>query len=258
MSPPVSAVWSRQPPAGIEKTLRTLLDSACRRHKRLRVFFRADDIARVDQGFQRLMHLFQENSTPLCLAVVPGWLREDDWRDMRRFNPESGLWCWHQHGFRHENHERQGKKSEFGPSRERRDIRHDLALGRTMLAEMMGDLFFPAFTPPWNRCGDAALELLEELGFLALSRSLHARPSYDGRLPEFAVNVDLHTRREADWREGWDLLLQEFSEAAVSGRIGVMLHHERMNEQAFLFLAMLLPLLREHENISCATFRELL
>lgn len=253
----VSAVWSRGLPPGIQDQLGQILDRAGRQNRRLQVFFRADDIARVEERFHRLMRLFLSHRMPLCLAVVPEWLADEDWRDMQQFAPQSQLWCWHQHGWNHANHERQGKKSEFGPARTREDIRRDLARGKEHLSTILGGLFHPVFTPPWNRCSLTTLELLEELGFLAVSRSLRAKPPYSGRLPDLAVNVDLHTRKEGGWRQGWDKLLLELAEAACSGCLGIMLHHQRMNDTAFDFLSLLLPLLKERPGITCGTFREL-
>lgn len=257
MADDIAAVWSRNHPPGVQEQLRTILDQAVRLNNRLQIFFRADDIARVDKGFRRLMRLFQDHRMPLCLAVVPEWLTGDNWRDMQQFDPQDPLWCWHQHGWNHTNHERQGKKSEFGPARNREDIRRDLANGKKHLSALLGDLFHPVFTPPWNRCSSATLELLEELDFLAVSRSLHAKPPYSGRLPDFAVNVDLHTRKETDWRQGWDRLLLELTEAVHSGCMGIMVHHRCMNDTAFEFLSLLLPLLREQQDFICGTFREL-
>ena len=77
-----------------------------------------------------------------------------------------------------------------------------------------------------------------ELGFTAVSRSAGADkkvPLPEG-LPDVPVNVDLHTRTEPDPIEGLDRLVREFADAAAAGRIGVMLHHQRMNDAAFDFL----------------------
>jgi hypothetical protein len=223
----------------------------------LQIFFRADDIAIVDEPFSRLMHIFLSHEMPLCLAVVPDWLDKSCWKTMQKFRPESRLWCWHQHGRSHSNHEKQGKKCEFGDSRSREAISKDLAEGREILVQSMGNLFYPAFTPPWNRCGLTALNLLRELDFKAISRSKGAKPATEGILPDIAVNVDLHTRRENDFAQGWRNLVAEFADAAGSGRMGIMLHHQRMNDAAFAFLDVLLSELHSYQNISCTTFKEL-
>jgi hypothetical protein len=142
------------------------------------------------------MRLFLAHRMPLCLAVVPEWLDRSAWAKMQEYGPANPLWCWHQHGWNHTNHEPEGKKCEFGESRDRAAIQTDLRKGSEHLGRLLGDLFLPVFTPPWNRCSRATLEILAELGFLAVSRFNNARPPAAGILPELAVNVDLHTRRE--------------------------------------------------------------
>jgi hypothetical protein len=52
--------------------------------------------------------------------------------------------------------------------------------------------------------------------------------------------VDLHTRKETSPKSGWENLLEELSLALGSGRVGIMLHHQRMNDAAFRFLELLL------------------
>jgi hypothetical protein len=173
-------------------------------------------------------------------------------------SPASSLWCWHQHGWNHSNHEAGGRKCEFGPSRDSGAIQQDLARGRRRLADLMGELFLPVFTPPWNRCSQATLDALLEQGFHAVSRSASANPVAPPGLPDLAVNVDLHTRRENNAPRGWSAVLQEISRAAAGGRIGFMIHHQRMNDSAFAFLELLLDELRTYPAIRCVTFRDIL
>lgn len=253
----ISVIWSRKPDSGILEAVSNIIEQARQQQGGVRVFFRADDIGRVDDRFCRLMQIFQEKNVPLCLAIVPQWMNTMEWRQMQQFTPAAPLWCWHQHGWSHVNHEPAGKKSEFGPSRTREQIRNDLSTGRSRLETILGGLFLPVFTPPWNRCSVETLELLEELKFQAVSRSKNAKPPYSGSIRDLAVNVDLHTRRETDFQQGWQNLLAELKTAAQSGTIGVMLHHQLMNDAAYQFLSNLIGQFNRHRNIACCTFREL-
>ncbi|NOX26038.1 MAG: polysaccharide deacetylase family protein [Deltaproteobacteria bacterium] len=259
MTTTISSLWSGDPPAELSRQLHDLLSTAIDRSRPTQVFFRADDIGGpVDEPFSRLMRVFASHHMPLCLAVVPAWLNQERWREMQRFEPESPGWCWHQHGWQHKNHEAQGKKSEFGDSRTRETIAADLHQGRDRLAEILGPLFVPVFTPPWNRCGETTLQALSELGYAAISRAQGAKPASPANLPDLDVNIDLHTRREQDPRQGWANLLSEFREAARYGRMGIMIHHQRMNNTAFAFLDLLLPLLKAHQAVSCCNFKTIL
>lgn len=258
MSGHISTIRQTEPPADLEQQLPAILDRNAAHSQPIDVFFRADDIAIVDDAFVMLMQLFQKHNAPLCLAVVPDWINRQRWQDMEQFTPGSRLWCWHQHGYSHKNHEPSGKKGEFGDNRKPEEIRHDLETGKNRLAKLLGPVFYPVFTPPWNRCNAVTLELLQSLEFKAVSRSRGSKPDAAGGLPDLFVNVDLHTRKEDDFRLGWKNLMREFTLAAKSGRMGVMIHHQRMNHASFLFLDMLLKILKEHAGVTTCTFRELL
>lgn len=210
---------------------------------RIAAFFRADDIGVPDDKLARLMAIFQRHNAPLALSVVPEWLTPENWTAIREMGAASpDLWCWHQHGLAHVNHEFEGKRQEFGPSRSRAEIRADIEKGRERLLSIMGEAFFPAFTPPWNRCGQWALDALSSLGFLAVSRFQGATPPPPAGLAEVSVNLDPHTRKDASAVKGWQSLSFELTEALASGVCGVMIHHHRMNDAAFDFMEMLLDI----------------
>jgi hypothetical protein len=108
----------------------------------------------------------------------------------------------------------------------------------------MGKIFVPVFTPPWNRCDQETLTALQGLGYQALSRSVGVQPAAPAALPEYPVSVDLHTRKEKDPHQGWQNLLEELRENLAVGFCGVMIHHQRMNYAAYIFLDLLLDKLK--------------
>ncbi len=218
----------------------------------VRFFFRADDIGIPGKNFSCLTKMFYHYRTPLNLAVVPSWMTLERWeafQPMDRQSPE--LWCWHQHGWRHLNHEVQGKKQEFGPARSDEQIVQDILSGRDKLSQILRDRFTPVFTPPWNRCDARTLSVLKYHGYQGISRHWRSLPSSSEELPDFPVRVDLHTRREAAPEAGWKALRKEFAVSAASGVCGVMIHHQRMNAAAFTFLELLLHTLRNTEHVQC-------
>ena len=223
------------------------------------VFFRADDVAAPGPNLVRLMDLFTRHRTPLCLAVVPTWLTRTRWQHLKRLGKKSpSLWCWHQHGWRHVNHEPEGKKQEFGPSRSSLQIRDDLLRGRYRLQTLMGESFSPVFTPPWNRCDQDTLDLLKELNYQAVSRSQRQGPPSPVGLPDFAVGVDLHTRKEDDPLLGWEGLFSELGSRLSQSPCGIMIHHQRMNEAAFVFLDRLIQALIKPRRLHLVHFADLL
>lgn len=209
------------------------------------IFFRADDIAIPSTPCKTMMQIFAEQNTPLGLAVVPAWSSPSHVATLLSVAPEKNeLWCWHQHGWAHENNAKQGRKCEFGSDRTSAECADELQQGYSTLHSLFGDQFCPLFTPPWNRISDANIELLKQTGFKAISRSASAPPQTI--LPDIPVNVDLHTRNELTAASGWKNLLDELREGIASGRCGVMLHHDRMNTAAADFLQLLLIILKSY------------
>ncbi len=219
------------------------------------VFFRADDIGVPSQQFFEMISLFIKHDMPLCLAVVPTWLTERRWHRLKEAAAGTRL-CWHQHGWRHANHEHSGKKQEFGDSRPAEDLRRDLLRGRERLSQLIGSEFFPLFTPPWNRCGKKTLTLLQEFHFRGISRSSGATPSATD-LPDFQVNVDLHTGKEREPELSLHLLLLQLSHSMTYGTSGIMLHHQRMNNHALLFLDQLLQTIRNFKSLQSLRFQDM-
>jgi hypothetical protein len=261
MQSDISPIWRYLPPDLIDRTQRCIEIASERlgNDSSGRIFFRADDVAAPGKKLAKLMDIFQHRRVPLCLAVVPAWLTGSRWQYLKDLGAEdSWLWCWHQHGWRHANHEIDRKKQEFGASRNRSDIKRDLLLGKRRLEDLMGATFYPVFTPPWNRCSLTTLSLLQELGYVAVSRSCGDRPETPAKLPDFCVNVDLHTRKERDPAEGWSNLLDELQQAIASDCCGVMIHHQQMNDTAFDFIDILLKALLRHKKLQLIQFRQLM
>jgi peptidoglycan/xylan/chitin deacetylase (PgdA/CDA1 family) len=225
----------------------------------VKLFFRADDIGVPGRQCARLMAIFERHQAPLCLAVVPSWLTRRRWQTLKKLALQAPhLCCWHQHGWRHVNYEQQGKKQEFGPGRSAASLQSDLVKGQQRLHDLLGQVFYPVFTPPWNRCSRETLRLLSTLGYVAISRFENSRPVAPDHLPDLSVNVDLHTRKSNDPHQGWLDLERDFIRALASGLCGVMLHHQRMNTAAFSFLDLLIRECKRHPNIEMVHFRDLM
>jgi hypothetical protein len=260
MSSSVCSIWRGLPSDIIPRT-QQCIDEACARlgtNKPGYIFFRDDDVAAPGRHFTQLRELFFQRRVPLNLAVVPAWLTRERWRSMKNFKRSAvDLWCWHQHGWRHQNHEIIGKKQEFGPYRSDTAIEDDILKGRRRLERLIGENFYPVFTPPWNRCDARTLRFLMLHGYVAVSRSQNPNRSMHKDLPDFCVNVDLHTRKERSAVSGWANLFEELGAAISSGLCGIMIHHNRMNPAAFEFLEVLLEILLTHKDLRLVHFREL-
>lgn len=260
MKPFLSSIW-RQPPSDLAARIETCVrdarapsgnaEPAC-------IYFRADDVAVPGRRFYRMMELFSQYRVPLSLAVVPAWLTQERWDSLQNTGVRSSsLWCWHQHGWRHVNHEKIGKNQEFGSVRLYSELKHDILKGKRRLENILGNHFYPVFTPPWNRCNQKTLALLKECRYLAVSRNCGALPAAPEKLPDLCVDVDLHTRKDKDPVSGWNRLFKGLTKDISTGRCGIMLHHQKMNAAAFDFLEILLKTLKGYRDIRLVNFKDL-
>ena len=260
MQPTIASLWHHLPP-DLDAHIAECIRSGCEKAQGQGVgsiFFRADDVAVPGRQFSRLMHLFSAYGVPLSLAVVPAALTRKRWQYLKGFEKKNpSRWCWHQHGWRHVNHETEGKKQEFGSGRAISEIKRDLVRGKERLEMIMGDHFYPVFTPPWNRCSSATLKVAKELGYAAVSRGRGGKAPSPGGLPDYFVNVDLHTRKEKHPAAAWEKLFAELQQGIASNHCGIMIHHRMMNGAAFDFIEILIKKLVENPVLQPVHFKDL-
>jgi hypothetical protein len=260
MKPNVAAIW-RHLPSDLDARIADCIRAGCEKAEGQGAgcfFFRADDVAVPGRQFSRMMDLFSTYGVALSLAVVPATLTRKRWQYLNGFEKKNpSRWCWHQHGWRHVNHETEGKKQEFGGGRTISEIKRDLVSGKKRLEMLMEDRFYPVFTPPWNRCSRSTLKLINELGYAAVSRSRGSKTQPPRGFPDYYVNVDLHTRKEKGPAAAWEKLFAELQQAIASNYCGIMIHHRVMNDAAFDFIELLLKRLVESHRLQPVHFREL-
>jgi peptidoglycan/xylan/chitin deacetylase (PgdA/CDA1 family) len=196
------------------------------------------------------------------MAVVPAWLSEVRRDQLFQTAPlDEPLWGWHQHGWRHINWQREGKKSEFGEQRPFEKQWRDLYQGKQKMQEIFGEHFVPVFSPPWNRLAPATLRILQELNFQAVSVAgpLPRAVRSCGTMPNFKVQIDLHTRKGKNGAADYDALVEELGTLlARRDPVGIMIHHQRMTRFAFEFMDELLNLLKNRARTRFVGFRDIL
>ncbi len=227
--------------------------------KEVRIFFRDDDIDEDEDTLIRLLDLFLAHGIPLNLAVIPDLLTEATVKRLHMrelWIPESlGLI---QHGWRHINHEQAGRKCEFGISRSLVDKFTDIARGKTRMEEAFGPRFFPAFTPPWNRCTEDTFGLLDELGFVVFSKDQGKELVQGHRFREISTTLDLYRWKGGAMLQPPDIITKTLiSQLWELDQIGILLHHKVMDDTAFTFLDQLLKELRHCPQIRFHTLKTL-
>jgi hypothetical protein len=213
------------------------------------VFFRDDDAGWRDDRLLALLEAFDEHALPLDVAVIPAAVSPAVAVELSaRAGPRLGL---HQHGFAHRNHEPDGRKHEFGPSRTAADQRRDIETGAERLRALLGDAVEPFFSPPWNRCTHVTGRCLAQLGFRVLSREHRAAPLGVPGLREIPVHVDWCRLELTEIASGLAAAI------AKPGPAGVMLHHAVMDAADRARAAELLALVAAHPRARPRLMREL-
>lgn len=224
----------------------------------VRFFFRDDDAGWCGERLRMLLDQFAALAVPLDLAIIPDAMDMPLAVDLvHRAERSAGCLGLHQHGYSHVNHEASGRKCEFGPSRTREQQFEDLERGKQILQEHLGAWFDPIFTPPWNRCTDATVACLKDLGFRALSRDLAAAPLVSATVSEVPVSINWARY----YKDGVDTAAQRLGidlarQATEAGVVGIMLHHEVMDAGERATLAELLELLRQDNRAHCIRMRD--
>lgn len=224
------------------------------------LFFRADDVGAWGQGLRALMKLFEYHNVPLAVAVVPAWLNAKRLEKIaENVDISSPLWTWHQHGWRHVNWSTDGKKAEFCRSRTREQQWTDIMKGKMKLEDLLGRHFVPVFTPPWNRLDLTTLEVLQRLDFkgVSLDGPFPRGAKHSIKLKNFRIALDMHTRKSVQKEFAFDEFMKDLEALFTQkGPVGIMIHHHRMNIQAFEILNLILKLIKEHSKSCCLSIKE--
>lgn len=223
----------------------------------INVFFRDDDVDEDEPTLRQLIEMFQRLQTPINLEIIPARLTDDCVRLLRR--QDRSLFELNQHGWRHVNHETEGRKCEFGPSRSYEEKLTDLANGQARLNEAFGGDWSQVFTPPWNRCTTDTFRALDELGFAALSKDQGNQPVAGYRFREISITLDLYRWKGEPAMKSPEHIVDELvRQVNEPNAVGIMLHHKVMNSAAFGFVGQLIETLRESAAVRFHTFQSLL
>ncbi len=215
------------------------------------LLFRDDDLGWQPKAFSRLLTLFARYDQKINAAAIPSLMSEDIVRESIPYSYQAAPYLQVvTHGYRHENYQKIGKKSEYGSDRDSEEVLTELRIGREKLKETFEN-YFPCFVPPWNRMADAHLPLLKQSGYLMLSRDESKEPRAAAPVPEFNVTIDLHTSKKL--KPSSKDLFRTLAAKYEAGEefTGIMLHHSVMTEEDFEVLESLLKDLTKRNIYSC-------
>lgn len=224
-------------------------------------FLRDDDVNEDEESLRRLLDITVSRWIPVNLEIIPGRLTESGIKLLDAYARSlPGLFELHQHGWQHVNHEPEGKKCEFGPSRPFHEQLDDIRRGKELLDRVFKGLVYPAFTPPWNRCTPDTYKALDDVGILVLSKDHAAQPITGYRFRELSTTLDLYRWKDGPAMKTPDEIVTVLIQQLADGLspIGLLLHHKVMNDAAFPFLDDLLDVLAASPLIRFHSFHSLM
>jgi hypothetical protein len=240
--------------------LRSSLDRLRSEGREIGLFFRDDDVDEDENSLRKLLSIFLEEEAPVNLQIIPDRLTRPAASLLLRYHRlRPDLFELNQHGWRHINHEREGRKCEFGPSRSFDEQLADIASGREVLEESLGAAFSLVFTPPWNRCTAETLRALDQLGFQGYSGFRSGEPVSGYGFRDVSATLDIHRWKNGVVMKRADEIVSELiSQLRELDTIGIMLHHKVMDEDGFDLLSCLLKVLSGSQVINFRRFQGLL
>ena len=241
-------------------TLRQFLDAKEAEGHDVHLFLRDDDVDEDEDSLKQLLDLALARGVPMNLEIIPGRLTAAGTAVLKNtLRADHALLSLNQHGWMHSNHEPEGRKCEFGPSRSFTQQLTDIAQGKAILESTFEELFYPAFTPPWNRCTTDTYRALEELGFQVLSKDRGKDRLDEYRFREISTTLDLYSWKEgARMKSPDDIVHTLIGQLEALPLVGLLLHHKVMTKDAFRFLDQLLCELTRHSVVRFHTFRTVL
>lgn len=225
-------------------SLEACLEDAAARGTEIRFWWRDDDAGRPVPGLDRLLDLAERRSAPVALAVVAAWLEPQTQATIVSSRWASVL----QHGIAHANHAPAGAKPVELAHRPLPELLAELERAQDRLRDCFGAVLLAVLVPPWNRIDPALIALLGGR-YVGLS-------TFGARMPgEVAAGVwRIDTQLDpVDWHGGRGFVGDEVALGrlrtlveAADGPIGVLTHHQVMDEAGWTFLDHLLDLIGRH------------
>ena len=224
------------------------------------LWWRDDDAIAPTPQLTRLLHV--SAGIPLALAVIPALARPELAEALTGAPWVAVL----QHGWRHANHARHGKKSEFPGDRLAAEVAEDLAAGQARLVALFGSRALPVLVPPWNRFAVEFLPLLPRLGVAAISATASR-----AAMPPGLAALDVHVDPVA-WRGDRGFVGEPAALGALVGQlrarrfgiepperpVGLLTHHLVTDGPTEAFVEHLIALVGAHRAIRWAAATELL
>lgn len=215
------------------------------------IFFRDDDVYKLDKNFIDFFNLFLNNKIPIVYGVIPGKAEDKLLKFLLlKKNQYPRLIDIAQHGWLHKNYNSEGTdyKYEFGIKRTYQEQKKDIICGWLKLYGSFREKFSSIFIPPFHAYDFNTLKIINEMGerknLYIFSAGKKTIPKIKNFL-DIPAKVNFDSTNIQDKKYLW-ILLEKIRENSMRDIItGVLLHHETFNAKGFLILKDFLKLVKK-------------
>ncbi|MBU90188.1 hypothetical protein CMO94_01495 [Candidatus Woesearchaeota archaeon] len=230
------------------------------------LFFRDDDVGELTPNLIRLLSIFIEENIPVNLEVIPSKITKKSLSYLLKIkNNYPRLVEFHQHGFNHNNYNDGfiGEEYEFGNKRLYDEQYSDIIHGKILMEKHFNGGFFQAFCPPYYGYNDDTLKILDSLGYKAfldydfLENNFGKTNVSFKRIP---ANIEfLGQNQDGVFLRDTGKIDKEIEEKIRNeNQIGIVIHHEFMNEKYFKYLHRTIKDLKQNNKIEFKLFSEMI
>ena len=201
------------------------------------VFFRDDDVYRLNERFLNVFNLFMKNKIPVVYAIIPGKLKNSLTELINKAKDKHpSLLDIAQHGWMHKNYNSAdlNKKYEFGPKRSYGSQKKDIISGWLRLFQCFRDKLAPVFIPPYHGYDSSTLRIINELTqrnnfqIFSAGQKIAYTPRRFLDIPAQVSISSLQLRDKKRYRLLLKRLLKELRRVSL---VGILLHHEAYNKK---------------------------
>ncbi len=196
------------------------------------IFFRNDDVWKLDKNLELLIDIFLSSEIPLHLSVIPGKLTEpckNFLTNLTKKHPD--LIELGQHGFKHINYcnlSDKFLKYEFGEERSHEEQKADILKGRKIMSLL--NFESKIFIPPWHGFDDNTLKILADANYSIISTDLK-KPVPDNiyNLRSIPTSMYLNERCGKGWHtQKAEKIIRKINNIKYD-KIGIQIHHKAFN-----------------------------